>query len=520
MNKLSTTLVLALGLLCVASCGEGGSDDPIINPTPNPNPNPTPTPDPTPTPTPTPIPQGAYHELYRPQIHYTPIKNWVNDPNGMVYVNGTWHLFYQYNPYGNDWGNMSWGHATSTDLMHWKEQATALVKDDLGDIFSGSAVVDKNNTAGYGENAVIAFYTSAGAAGQQQSMAYSTDGGMTFKKYEANPIIPNSDDKFRDPKVFWHEPSNKWVMCLALGEKGGIDIWTSADTRSWKHASTFTSNVKHDGRIQWECPDLIQLDYKDGKKWVLIVNINPGGPKGGSGIMCFIGDFDGETFTADDLDYPMWMDFGMDNYAGVTWSNAPGDRKILLGWMNNWMYAGNVPCDPWRSAFTLPRELSLVEVDGKPTIASKVVKEIENIAKQWQPQTGTNFEIPASSLSAYHLQMTLSTSEAMAFTLSNEKGEKYECTFNNIYHQLCAKRTFATGAQISSFSIPSVDGNLYSSESAVTLDIYVDQSSVEIFSADGTTAMTNLVFPSSIYNQISVPASATNVQYRTLDSIW
>lgn len=516
MKSISSTLALSLGIFCLVSCDQGGSEDPIINPTPTPSEPSNPTNPSTPS-TPSEPTTGLYHEQYRPQIHYTPARNWVNDPNGMVYVNGTWHLFYQYNPYGNDWGNMSWGHATSTDLFHWKEQETALYRDELGDIFSGSAVVDKNNTAGFGAEAVIALYTSAGDH-QQQSLAYSTDGGMTFKKYDGNPIIGNTTrGDFRDPKVFWHEESKQWVMSLALGWEYGIEFWTSRDLRSWTYASTFKTDIKRCNGGQWECPDLICLDYKGGKKWVLIVNLNPGGPKSGSGIMCFVGDFDGKTFTADDLDYPMWMDFGMDNYAGVTWSNVPDNRSVLIGWMNNWRYSGAVPCNPWRSAFTLPRELSLVEFNGKPYIASKVVKEIDKIAGQWQDLSNGSVGTP----SAYHLQITLPTSEKNTVILSNEKEEQYELTLNPRYNMLSVKRTSATGAMVNGdFTIPSVDGNIYTTEATVTFDIYVDQSSVEIFTADGTMAMTNLVFPSSIYNKISVPSTATNVKFRTLDSVW
>lgn len=503
----------------LTACG-GGNDDPLINPNPNPvNPNPdnggnnannentggnT---------------QSAYHELYRPQIHYTPAKNWVNDPNGMVYVDGTWHLFYQYNPYGNDWGNMSWGHASTTDLMHWKEHPVALQRDDLGDIFSGSCVVDKDNTAGFGAGAVVAFYTSAGEH-QQQSMAYSTDGCQTFTKYSGNPIIANTTlPDFRDPKVFWHKATKQWVMTLALGWDCGIDIWTSRDLRSWKKESTFRTDVNRCHNCQWECPDLLELPYEGGSKWVLIVNVNPGGPTNGSGIMCFVGDFDGKEFTAEALDYPMWMDTGMDNYAGVTWSNAPAERKVLIGWMNNWAYSGGVPCSPWRSAFTLPRELSLVNVGGKPMIASKVVDEISKIAGNWNDLSGTTASVNAN-IASYHLQLTFPTTEACTFALSNEKGEKLEFSTNMIYHTLAAKRTSATGASPSSFSMPSVSGKLFGDSDAVTLDIYVDQSSVEVFSADGTFVMTNLVFPSSIYNTITVSASVTGMRYCELNSIW
>lgn len=496
----------------ISSCG-GGEDDPIINP------DPIPTPSPTPTPTPSPSPTGLYHELYRPQIHYTPAQNWVNDPNGMVYVNGVWHLFYQYNPYGNNWGNMSWGHATSSDLVHWKEQQTALYRDHLGDIFSGSAVIDKNNTAGFGKDAVVALFTSAGDH-QQQSLAYSNDGGMTFKTYSGNPIIPNTNrPDFRDPKVFWHEDSQQWVMALALGWSCGIEFWTSRDLTSWKYESTFNTDVKRCLNCQWECPDLIQLPIEgtDQKKWVLIVNVNPGGPSGGSGIMCFVGEFDGKTFIADDLDYPMWMDFGMDNYAGVTWSNAPEGRKVLIGWMNNWLYSGDVPCSPWRSAFTLPRDLSLVNIDGKPFIASKVSKEVEKIAGSWQ-NLPTNGNI--GNPSAYHLQITIPLNENITFSLANDKEEYIEFSTNIIYHTLSAKRTSATGATVNNFSMPSVGGKVLGNSNKVTLDIYVDQSSVEVFSEDGTFAMTNLVFPSSIYNQAKLPASVSNARYQVFESIW
>lgn len=501
------SLLVSMSLL--VSCG-GDEEEPLIKPIPTPDPDPVVPVDPD-------IPQSGYTELYRPQVHYTPAKNWVNDPNGMVYINGTWHLFYQYNPYGNDWGNMSWGHATTTDLMHWKEQPVALVRDELGDIFSGSCVVDKNNTAGFGADAVVAFFTSA-AEHQQQSMAYSTDGLKTLIKYTGNPIIPNNDrPDFRDPKVFWHEASQQWVMALALGWKCEVELWTSPDLRTWKYASTFKTDVARCHNCQWECPDLIELPYEGGTKWVLILNVNPGGPTAGSGIQCFIGSFDGKEFKADDLDYPMWMDTGMDNYAGVTWSNAPENRKVLIGWMNNWKYCGGVPCNPWRSAFTLPRELSLVNVGGKPYIASKVVKEIDAIAGDWKElSSGASMGNP----DAYHAQVTIPTDQVISFSLSNAKNERLEFETDPIYHQLKARRTSVTGANPNDFSIPAVKGNFVGDAKTVTLDIYVDQSSVEVISADGTFVMTNLVFPSTIYNQINVPASASGLKYRELKSVW
>lgn len=471
-----------------------------------------------------------YAEQYRPQIHYTPAKNWVNDPNGMVYVDGTWHLYYQYNPYGNSWGNMSWGHAKSSDLMHWEECETVLYKDGLGDIFSGSAVIDKENTAGFGAGSVVALYTSAGDH-QQQSLAYSTDKGMTFKTYEGNPIIDNTTrGDFRDPKVFWHEPSGQWVMSLALGWSCGIEFWTSRDLKSWTMASQFTTDVARCNQGQWECPDLFPMDYKGQQKWVLIVSVNPGGPFTGSGTMYFIGDFDGTTFKADVLDYPLWIDYGMDNYAGVTWSNAPDGRHVFLGWMNNWSYSGDVPCSPWRSAFTLPRDLSLIEYQGSPLLASKPSPEVEKQAEDWKdiaatagnPSTlegGTDLSA-ANALTAYQLQVTFSLSAANTITLSNGKNEKYELSYTTLGRKLTVARTSVTGTCVNSFSMPSIYGPLRTEDETVTLDIYVDQSSVEVFTANGSMAMTNLVYPSSIYNQVVTSASVQQLRYRRLKSVW
>ena len=439
----------------------------------------------------------------------------MNDPNGMVYADGTWHLFYQYNPQGNSWGNMSWGHATSTDLMHWTEQAVALTRDNLGDIFSGSAVIDKNNTAGFGANALVAIYTSAGTA-QQQSLAYSTDGGKNFTRYASNPVIKNDDDNLRDPKVFWHEESKQWIMTLAKGWKMGVELYGSKDLKSWQHLSTFFVPLAGRPSLQWECPDLISLDYKGQKMWVMVVSVNPGGPILGSGTMYFVGQFDGTTFTADDRDYPLWLDYGMDNYAGVTWSNS-GDRRVMIGWMNNWSYAGDVPCSPWRSAMTLPRELKLVEHEGKPLLCCPVVKEIDNIADSWQETTGI-----INAKNAYQLRLTIDLSQNTTVTLSNSSDETFSFDVNTSSRTLTAHRTSATGKTSfnSTFSIPSMQAPLNTDGDSVTLDIFVDQSSVEIFTANGSMSMTNLVFPSAIYNQCEVQGARYEMQVRQLNSIW
>lgn len=445
----------------------------------------------------------------------------MNDPNGMVFADGTYHLFYQYNPQGNDWGNMSWGHATSTDLMHWKEQAVAMTRDELGAIFSGSAVIDKDNTAGFGANAMVALYTSAGETGdvagkQQQSIAYSTDGGKTFTRYTGNPVIKNNDDNLRDPKVFWHADSKQWVMALAKGWARGVEFYGSTNLTSWNHLSTFVVDLPGRPNFQWECPDLIQM----GNKWVLLVSVNPGGPILGSGMMYFVGDFDGKEFKADALDYPLWLDYGMDNYAGVTWSNT-GDRKIMIGWMNNWSYAGAVPCTPWRSAMTLPRELKLTTFGGKPLLCSPVVSEVDKIASQWQNVSSEALPLDAKK-SAYQLRINVGMDQNSTITLSNSKDEKFVIDIRSSDRTLTARRNAATGRVDfnGSFSIPSMQAPLNVEGNTVVVDLFVDQSSVEIVTQDGAMSMTNLVFPTSIYDQLTISNANCSAQVRSLSRIW
>ena len=458
---------------------------------------------------------NSRNEQYRPQIHYTPAKNWINDPNGMIYLDGTYHLYYQYNPQGNGWGNLSWGHATSTDMLHWEEQPVALQPDALGMIFSGSAVCDKDNTAGFGANAIVALYTSASAA-QQQSIAYSHDGGKTFTTYEGNPVIKNNDDNLRDPKVFWHEESKKWIMSLAKGWAGGMEIWSSPDLKRWTKESEFILNLTGRPSFQWECPDLIPFEYNGKRKWVLIVSVNPCGPVLGSGTMYFVGDFDGKHFTADDLDYPLWLDYGMDNYAGVTWNNT-GDRHVLIGWMNNWQYADRVPCSPWRSAMTLPRELKLVEYNGTPHLTSAVIGEISGIADEWNDVTST-----FDAKDAYQLHLELDLTSNSNITLSNAQGEKFSVDINVSSKMLSVHRNSATGVTNFSptFSIPSINAPLNTSGNKLTLDFYVDRSSVELIASDGLTSVTNLVFPQTIYNSLSVTGTSYNAKVRNLRSVW
>lgn len=463
----------------------------------------------------TPAATASRDEMYRPQIHFTPAKNWTNDPNGMVYADGIYHLYYQYNPQGNSWGNMSWGHATSKDLIHWEEKGIAMTRNEWGDIFSGCAIVDKENVAGFGKNAILAFYTASGEH-QQQCLAFSTDSGETFKQYEGNPVISNTElADFRDPKVIWHEESHRWIMCLALGWSHQIELWGSTDLKKWSKLSTFTTENSRCNVGQWECPDLIRLPYQGGEKWVLIVSNNPGGPIGGSGTEYFVGDFDGTTFTAMNLDYPLWLDYGADNYAGVTWNGIPDGRTVMIGWMNNWNYAGDVPCDPWRSAMTLPRQLTLQEVNGSPLLASKVVDEIDAIAGEWTDAP----DGVINAKDAYEATFTIDAASKTSFRLENSQGQYMEVEVSPIAQRIIVKRTSTTGEVKFNnlFALPGISAPLHNVGDNVELRVFVDRSSVEIFTANGTTCLTNIVFPKECYHKIS---GVENLKYRALSSIW
>lgn len=462
------------------------------------------------------IGSSDYREQWRPQIHFTPAKNWINDPNGMVYADGVWHLYYQYNPFGNAWGNMSWGHATSTDLFHWKEQPVALLPDELGYIYSGSAILDKDNTAGFGENAIIAMYTTHGAH-EQQCIAYSTDGGMTFTKYEGNPVIKNTTHgDYRDPKVFWDDDYQSWFCIFALGGEHSAQIWKSADLKRWTLCSTFTAGSYsgcNDG--VWECTDMFTMQYKGEKKYVVTVNISGGCPNHGSGTMYFVGNFDGKRFVADKYKYPLWEDQGLDDYASVTWSNT-GDRRVCIGWMNNQAYSGNYPCQVWKSAMTLPREMVLEEYNGFPLLKTTIVKEIDQIAEGWR-----DADYLLGNNDAYQLNVPVNLSSDCTILLSNSAGNEYEVRVDSKKRQVVIDRGGRTGAYTSrEFPMTNVTGPLNTDKENIVLCFYVDQSSVEITTEDGSMIMSTLVFPETIYDRLTIKGQDAQAQIRSLKRVW
>ena len=424
-------------------------------------------------------------EKFRSIYHHTPVYGWMNDPNGMFYKDGVWHLYYQYNPYGSQWENMTWAHSTSTDLIHWKNHGEVIQPDALGTIFSGSSVVDKENTAGFGKDAVVAFYTSAGAA-QTQSIAYSTDNGETFKKYVNNPILTSDVPDFRDPNVFWNEEVKQWNLILAAGQQ--MNIYSSKNLKDWKYESSFGEGYGNHGGV-WECPDLLKM----GDKWVLICNINPGGPFGGSATQYFVGSFDGHKFTCESKpEVTKWMDYGKDHYATVSFSNAPDGRIVVLPWMSNWQYANQVPTQQFRSANGLPRDLGLYSYNGEDYVSVKP-----------SPEVFAAFEKkPSGHLQpAAYIEVTNIKSNA-SIVFSNDKGERVTMVYDGKNATFSMDRTESGVTDFhSDFKAKTVaptNGIIKS------MQIFIDRCSIEAFDTEGKVAMTNLVFPSKPYDKIIV----------------
>lgn len=482
---------------------------------------------------------SLYAELHRPQVHFSPREKWMNDPNGMVFYNDEYHLFYQYYPDSTVWGPMHWGHAISKDLIHWENLPIALYPDSLGYIFSGSAVVDQNNSSGFGskENPpLVAIYTyhsdekekQGRKDYQYQGVAYSTDNGRTWIKYDRNPVLKNQGiPDFRDPKVFWHKETSKWVMILAV--KDHVELWNSIDLKSWNKLSDFGLTYGSHGGV-WECPDLFELPVQgtNESSWVMLVSINPGGPNGGSATQYFTGKFDGTKFIAAEPEtVSNWIDYGPDNYAGVTWSNT-GDRKIFIGWMSNWAYAREVPTRSWRSATTLPRDLKLVRTPDGLRIASSIIPEIQSIRgekKIWK-------ELEVKETVRLNEETDLSKSmlrgvfpnQDFTIILSNTGGEKLLIGYDKSSKRYFIDRSKSGDNDFST----QFNGLAYAQRIAntdkINVTLVTDVSSVEVFFDDGVTVMSSLFFPKSVLSQISISTPGTmkveDLEVTPLESIW
>jgi len=446
-------------------------------------------------------------EKFRPVYHFSPLYGWMNDPNGMVYKDGEYHLFYQHNPYGSKWGNMNWGHAISKDLINWEHRPDAITPDAFGTIFSGSAVVDHNNTAGFGAGAIIAIYTQNGDR-QVQSIAYSTDNGRTFTKYADNPVLVSEARDFRDPKVFWYEGTKRWIMVLAVGQE--MQIFSSPNLKNWTFESSFGKAQGAHGNV-WECPDLFELPVEgtNEKKWVLLCSLGDG-PFGDSATQYFVGTFNGKEFVNESPSKTKWMDWGKDHYATVTWSDAPDNRRIAIAWMSNWQYANDVPTSQYRSPNSVPRDLSLFTVDGETYLQSAPSPELlklRDISKKRSFKVnGTRIikDMIAGNEGAYEIELTIENQYAdiIGFRLYNDKGEEVDMQYDMKEKKFSMDRRKSGDVGFNE-NFPMLTWTaIESGIDELKLRLFVDKSSVEAFGDGGRFVMTNQVFPSEPYTHI------------------
>ena len=464
---------------------------------------------------------------FKPILHFSPKKNWLNDPNGLIYFKGEYHLFFQHNPNETVWGPMHWGHAVSKDLITWEELDIALWPDELGTIFSGSAVVDWDNTTGFfpDEPGLVAIFThhldrENKPPLQTQSLAYSHDRGRTWTKYEGNPVLkhPTKID-FRDPKVFWHKQSKKWVMSLATGQS--ISFYSSLDLLDWEFESEFGEGIGcHDG--VWECPDLFELPVEgsDEKKWVLIVSIGDNDKFDfGSRTQYFIGTFDGSKFVPDDESIK-WLDFGKDNYAGVSFSDIPKEdgRRIYVGWMSNWRYANQLPTIGWRNQMTLPRTLVVQKQNDSMTVIQKTVQELDLYFKRAMAFENEiikeTFEKDLDeNQSALEIVANIKNLDSKQFgVVINHTDDQYTEIIIEPENKLMTLSREKSG--IIDFSENFKNDQLVELDDIdhINLRIIIDRSSIEVFVNDGFYALTSLIYPDQIGNNISFFAKGGEIK--------
>ena len=503
-------------------------------------------------------------DYYRPSYHFTPLYGWMNDPNGMVYKDGEYHLYFQYNPYGSKWGNMHWGHAVSKDLVHWEHLDPAIARDPVGHIFSGSSVVDKKNTAGFGKNAIIAIYTNNSSVNHDevQCIAYSNDNGRTFTKYEGNPVLTPFDGlkDFRDPKVFWYEKGKCWYMIVSADKE--TRFYKSKNLKKWTYVSAFGKGLGQQP-CQYECPDFFQLPVNGDKKkmkWVMTMNINPGCWFGGSATEYFVGDFDGKKFTCPDANEVKWLDWGKDHYATVTFSNT-GDRVLGITWMSNWQYANLTPFKQNRGANGLPRELKLYEKNGKYYISEDVAPEVYALRKDTKNVADASVSdekmlagVAANMEGAFEIEadVTPDANGIAGIEISNNKRERTMIYFDMKQGKVVMDRTESGLSDFGKQSVPhdielawdkqlAAEGKQparitnsinYKNDFALAtwaplslcedgkktyhVDIFVDKSSVELFVDGGRIAMTNLVFPVAPYENVKLYTQDGKAEFKNM----
>ena len=493
-----------------------------------------------------PAPAQSYDQPFRPQVHFSPQRNWTNDPNGLVYFNGEYHLFFQYNPFGDQWGHMSWGHAVSTDLLHWHELPVAIPEKTEARgtemVFTGSVVIDQHNTSGFclaNKPCMVAVDTGHHTPGgqtkaptqQNQNLAYSNDNGRTWTRYTGNPVLDLHLSDFRDPGVFRDETGNRWLMAVALPLEHKVRFYASPDLKQWTQLSEF--GPAGDIAGDWECPNLLRVPADNGSgpaMWALKVGLNPGAPQGGSGEQYFLGSFDGERFTASlQPGARGWTNYGKDDYCAISFNHLPpgplheAQRPVLLGWMSNWRYAAELPTSPWRGQMSLPRRLSYIS-----DAAGLALKQEPVIA----PLRGKHTTIASSAASReltfdapFELNLTFDNAAEATVGLRLYTDEQHytEIAFDRTKHEFSIDRT-RSGAAIAP-DFPAKTTATLHKERPYDLHLIVDRSSVEAYAQNGTIAMTNLIFPASTHNRLTF-FSSTNSKVTlkgdawTLRSIW
>jgi fructan beta-fructosidase len=472
--------------------------------------------------------QTIYEERYRPQVHFSPRQNWTNDPNGLVYFHGEYHLFFQFNPLGDEWGHMSWGHAVSTDLLHWRELHVALPEKDDEMAFTGSVVVDTKNTSGFcapGKECLVAIYTgnrqSPQETRQTQNLAYSVDDGRTWIRYARNPVLDLQMADFRDPSVSWDDQEGHWRMAISLPTEHKIRFYASPDLKHWTPLSDFGPAGDVDGG--WECPDLLSIPAEsgDGTVWALKVGLNPGAPQGGSGEQYFLGHFDGKRFTVSDSRGAYgWMDYGKDDYCAISFNGLPrGEKPVVIGWMSNWQYAAQLPTSPWRGQMTLPRRLSLHSDQAGLAIKQEPLSDTLHTehAAVLATHSGTisnGIQKPPFELD---LQFGQPTEQAFGVRIYHDEQHWTEIGFDRLKLEFYIDRTKSGDAITPDFLTKTIAP--LAANRPYDLKIVVDRSSVEAYAQNGTITMTNLIFPSSENSRLAL-FSASGKQLTVKGDVW
>jgi fructan beta-fructosidase len=463
-----------------------------------------------------------YDERYRPQFHFSPQSNWTNDPCGLVFAFGHYHLFFQHNPFANVWGHMSWGHAISPDLVHWNQLPVAIPEDSKAAIFTGSSVVDTSNSSGLCTSAhggcIVSIYTGSSEKRQTQNLAVSQD-GRTWTKYAGNPVLDLGRNDTRDPKVFWYQPTKRWIMVIVLANEKKVRIFGSPDLKHWQALSDFGPQGATGG--VWECPDLYRLPVqgKPGElRWILKIGINPGHVSGGSGEQYFVGKFDGTRFINDNSsDQIRWLDYGRDCYCALTFNNEPPDQPPhMIGWMNNWQYAATVPTSPWRGAMTLPRSLSLSDTQGALVLAQQPIPALGGLRREEFRYDGASEADLNRQLAAwphrsqtFEMDVEIRPGGAQRITWSLLQGESDETLvgFDAAKSELFVDRSKCANAHFSDHFPSRTVAPVKLEGGALRLHVFVDRSSVEVFAQNGTVVMTNLVFPNASSTGLSLSTS-------------